>query len=73
MPSKAFKNKKKVLLASNTDVNTNAKLPKSATPEQSNSPIEITSEPTSPHKETSQPIIDLSDDLTEDVCIYVFV
>ncbi|PKK56833.1 hypothetical protein RhiirC2_799211 [Rhizophagus irregularis] len=43
-----FKNKKKVLSASNTDVNTN-----------------IASESTLIHKETTQTIIDLSDDLTE--------
>ncbi|GBB84508.1 hypothetical protein RclHR1_11080003 [Rhizophagus clarus] len=39
--------------------------PKSTTLEQSNLPIEIASEPTLTHKETTQTIIDLSDDLTE--------
>ncbi|PKC53133.1 hypothetical protein RhiirA1_479947 [Rhizophagus irregularis] len=74
--------KKKVLSASNKDVNTNVKLhvticPESTTLKQSNLPIKmIASESTLTHKETTQTIIDLSDDFTEptkDVCIYVFV
>ncbi|RIA97498.1 hypothetical protein C1645_813896 [Glomus cerebriforme] len=67
MTSITSKNKKKFLLASNADINTNVKLhvticPKSTTLEQNNLPIEITSEPTLTHKET---IIELSNDLTE--------
>jgi hypothetical protein len=81
MTSITSKNKKKVLSASNKDVNTNVKLhvtirPESTTLKQSNLPIKIASESTLTHKETTQTIIDLSDDLTEptkDVCIYVFV
>ncbi|CAB4438775.1 unnamed protein product [Rhizophagus irregularis] len=65
-----FINKKKVLSAGNTDVNTNVKLhvtirPESITLKQSNLPIKIASESTLTHKETTQTIIDLSDDLTE--------
>ncbi|GES94171.1 trihelix transcription factor ASIL1-like [Rhizophagus clarus] len=60
------KNKKKGLSTSNINVNTNVKLhPKSTTLERSNLPIKITSEPTLTHKETTQTIIDLSDDLIE--------
>ncbi|PKK67963.1 hypothetical protein RhiirC2_851816 [Rhizophagus irregularis] len=71
MTSITSKNKKKVLSASNKDVNTNVKLhvtirPESTTLKQSNLPIKmIASESTLTHKETTQTIIDLSDDLTE--------
>ncbi|CAB4476891.1 hypothetical protein RhiirA5_429187 [Rhizophagus irregularis] len=71
MTSITSKNKKKVLSASNKDVNTNIKLHvtirlESTTLKQSNLPIKvIASESTLTHKEITQTIINLSDDLTE--------
>ena len=70
--------------ANNKNINTNVKRhtnerSKRAISEQSNLLIEITTEPALTCKEASQTIIDLSDDLTEltelteEVCIYVFV